>query len=409
MTKDSSKKLTEHFFRHNYARMVAILVRYFGLKEVEIAEDIVQDTLVEAMEKWSVLSIPDNPEGWLMDIAKKKAINFLKRNQNFQSKIAPHLKGNSLSNIDSSTEKDSTLRMIFTCCHPSFPIESQISLALKTLCGLSVSEIANALLTNESTINKRLYRAKQKFRDGTIAYQIPEDGDLKKRLDGVFSTLYLLFNEGYYSSHNEKIIRMDLCFESIRLLKELVDSFPNSHKAKALLALMFFSVARFESRIDENEAIIILEEQNRALWSKELIAQGLNYLHQATDSKEVSVCHLQAGIAAEHCLADSFESTNWESVYLQYRMLEKLNTSVVITFNKIIAKFYGINPKEALADLLALKNEPELQNNIHYFTSIGVFYTELGQKEKAVPFFENALRLSKTSAEKVLIKRKMDN
>ncbi|WP_149304489.1 RNA polymerase sigma factor [Pareuzebyella sediminis] len=409
MNKASPNQLTEHFFRHNHAKIVAILVRYFGLKEVEIAEDIVQDTLIEALEKWSVRSIPDNPEGWLMDVAKKKTINFLKRHQNFQSKIAPNLIGKSLSSTGSSVEKDSTLRMIFTCCHPTLPKESQISLALKTLCGFTVSEIANALLTNESTINKRLYRAKQKFRDGTIAYQIPKDGALQKRLEGVFYTLYLLFNEGYYSSHSEKIIRMDLCFESIRLLEEVIASFPNSQQAKALLALMYFCVARFESRMDEKGAIVILAAQNRKLWSKELIAKGMNQLLQSTKSNEVSSYHLQAGIAAEHCLADSFESTNWESIYQQYVILEKLNPSIIITFNKIIAKFYGINREEALSDLLALKNEPELQHNVHYFTSIGLFYTQLQHHEKAVPFFETALRISKIPAEKALIRRKLQN
>lgn len=404
----NTNTLAEHFFRHNYAKMVAILVRYFGLKEVEIAEDIVQDTLVEAMEKWSIKAIPDNPEGWLMDVAKKKTINFLKRNQNYENKVIPSIKLNSFFEIDQSVEKDSTLRMIFTCCHPDLPSESQISLALKTLCGLSVGEIANALLTTESTINKRLYRAKQKFRDGTISFEIPGNSDLIERLDTVFATLYLLFNEGYYSSHHEKIIRIDLCFEAIRLLKDVIEFHPPSHKAKALLSLMLLLVARFESRIDEKGAMVILAEQSRNLWDKELIAQGIDYLHQSTNSNTISIYHLQAGIAAEHCMASNFETTNWASIYRQYAILEKLNKNVIVTFNKTIAKFYGKNQKEALADLLALKKEPELQSNPHYFTSIGIFYKELDQKEKAIPYFKTALKLSKSITEKTLIEHKMN-
>ncbi|MEO0333913.1 MAG: sigma-70 family RNA polymerase sigma factor, partial [Bacteroidota bacterium] len=260
-----TNQLAEHFFRHNYAKMVAVLVRYFGLDQVEIAEDIVQDTLIEAMEKWSVSDIPQNPGGWLMDVAKKKTINRLKRDQLFHSKIIPSLP---LSSSDPEVETDSTLRMIFACCHPSLPDESQVALALKTLCELSVTEIAHALLTNEATVNKRLYRVKQKFRNGNISFEIPIDIELSDRLDNVFTTLYLLFNEGYYSLHAEKMIRTNLCFEATRLLKEVITAFPDSSKAKALLALMLLNIARFESRTDNNSMPVVLAEQNRAAWDQ---------------------------------------------------------------------------------------------------------------------------------------------
>lgn len=407
MAESSHNHLAEHFFRHNYAKMVAVLVRYFGLKEVEIAEDIVQDALIEAMEKWSIQPIPDNPEGWLMDVAKKKTINFLRRNQLYESKIIPNLKSESFFEINETVEKNSTLRMIFACCHPALPAESQIALALKSLCGLSVSEIANALLTTESTINKRLYRAKQKFRDGSITFQIPNENDLNERLDNVFASLYLLFNEGYYSAHHEEIIRTELCFEAIRLLKEIIISFPDSKKAKALLALMLFSVARFESRIDEKDTVVILAKQDRSLWDKQLITEGMHYLNDSTQGCELSAYHLQAGIAAEHCMAGDFETTNWKSIYRQYCLLEKLDEHVMVTFNKTIAKFYGIDKQEALSDLLALKNEPKLQNNRLYHASIGVFYQELNQKDQAVPYFEKALKLSKSNSEKSLILEKL--
>ena len=409
MTDNSANELTEHFFRHHYAKMVAILVRYFGLKQVEIAEDIVQDTLVEAMEKWSVNSIPDNPEAWLMDVAKKKTINLLRRSQNFEANIIPKIKVEHFLEIDESIEKDSTLRMIFTCCHPELPAESQISLALKTLCGLSIGEIAHALLTTESTINKRLYRAKEKFRDGSIAFQIPTEKNISKRLDNVLSTLYLLFNEGYYASKNEKIIRIDLCFEAIRLLKNIVEYYARFPQAKALLALMLLSVARFESRIDEKGAIVVLSEQNRSLWDKDLIAQGIAYLHQSMEGNQLTIYHLQAGIAAEHGLAESFEATNWKSIYQQYSALERLNKNAIVSFNKSIAKFYAENKEDALSDLLALRNEKALQKNVHYFTTVGVFYTALSQKEKALPYFKTALELSNSASEKSLIEAKMNH
>ncbi len=327
------------------------------------------------MEKWGVYSIPDNPEGWLMGVAKKKMVNYLKRNQNFKTKIAPNL-ATPLFHTDTTLEKDSTLKMIFKCCHPTLPTESQIALALKSLCGLSVGEISNALLTTESTVNKRLYRAKQKFRDGSIHFELPQEEDLTERLDNVFTTLYLLFNEGYYSSHSKKLIRMDLCFEAIRLVKDVIGHFPNSSKAKALLSLMLLSAARFESRTGQNEAIIILAKQDRTSWDKNLIAQGIDYLHQASSGKEISSYHLHAGIAAEHCLAESFQSTNWTSIHNQYTLLKRIASSPIILFNKAISKYYGVDKHDALADLIALKDSPELQKNLHYHTALGVFYTE---------------------------------
>jgi len=341
-------------------------------------------------------------------VAKKKTINFLKRKQTFESKVRPTIQINTLFEAkDQLVEKDSTLRMIFTCCHPSLPVESQIALALKTLCGLSVSEIANALLTSESTINKRLYRAKQKFRDGAIIFEFPDHRSLGTRLDAVFTTLYLLFNEGYYSYHHEKVIRMDLCFEAIRLVKEVLEFYPQSNPAKALLALMYLSVARFESRIDEHGALVILSEQDRTKWDKALIAEGMEYLYQSTADNEVSSYHLQAGIAAEHSLAKDFNSTNWASIYRQYNMLEQLQPNVFFTFNKAIAKFFGISQEEALMDLLALKKEQALQNNSQFYAALGILHAEMGLSEEAQSYFQMALNLSKSTHEQALIEYRM--
>lgn len=402
-----TNELAAHFFRHNHAKLVAILVGYFGLKEVEIAEDIVQDTMVEAMEKWSVQSVPQNPEGWLIDVAKKKTINFLERNQNYKNRILPKLKSHTDLDFGHAQKRDSTLRMIFACCHPDLPTESQVALALKTLCGLNIREIAEALLTNEATINKRLYRAKQKFRDGSIAFIIPESHQLDERLDSVLTTLYLLFNEGYYSAHQEQIIRMDLCFEAIRLLEEVIDTYPDLNEAKALLALMYLSIARTESRIDENGALIIFSEQDRNSWDQGLIARGIDYLHQSSGSQRLSSYHLQAGIAAEHCLAPDFAATNWKSIYKQYELLEKLHSNAIVSFNKAIARFYAGEKQQALKDLLTLQEEPELRQYTHYFASIGTFYAELGEMNKAIPFFEKALSFSKTENERASIRKRL--
>ena len=393
--------------------MVSILVRYFGLNEIEIAEDIVQDTLIEAMERWSIHSLPHNPEGWLMDVAKKKTINLLKRNQLLQNKIIPRLKSTTSLyteiNFSDSAIKDSTLRMIFASCHPSLPTKSQIALSLKTLCGLSVPEIANALLLNESTINKRLYRAKQKFRDGSIIFEIPQEDELRDRLDNVFTTLYLLFNEGYYASHHKELIRIDLCLEAIRLQKQMVEAFANSQKANALLALMLFSFARFESRLDEHGGILVLREQNRSLWDQSLIAEGLDYLQQSTKGNELNRYQLQAGIAVEHCLAQDFKSTNWHSIYQQYSILDHLEPNAIVKLNKAIAKFYCGFREEAIGDLIRLENEPLLRKNRLYFATLGDFLDALGQKEKAVSYYETALKFSDSVAERAFLQKKIDN
>lgn len=411
--KTDHKELTDHLFRHSYAKMIAVLVRYFGLKQIEVAEDIVQDTLMEAMEKWSVESTPDNPEGWLMDVAKKKTINFLRRRQTFQNKVLPQLStGQSLQDeiiISKHTITDSTLRMIFCCCHPSLPIESQIALALKTLCGFSIPEIANALLTNEANINKRLYRAKKKFRDGSISYEIPPEDSSADRLGSVLKVLYLLFNEGYYSQQNSMIIRVELCFEAIRLLKVIFKSYPYSSEVTGLLALMYFQIARIEGRLDENGILIVLEEQNRSLWNKELINLGIEALGRSTKSDRLSTYQLQAGIALEHAIAKDFKHTNWQSIYKQYIILTKIDNSPIIQLNKAISRFYLGEERTAIDDILSLKNNTHLRGNALYHCTLGKLFSMMNEKTKALDYLGKALEYSKSNTERKNIEKLIGN
>lgn len=399
-------QLAEHFFRHSYAKMVAILVRYFGLEQVEVAEDIVQDALVEAMEKWSIQGIPDNPEGWLMDVARKKTINLLKRKQLFKNKIAPQLPF-SISHTDADL-KDSTLRMIFACCHPELPVESQIALALKTLCGLSIPEIARSLLTSEENINKRLFRAKKKFREGSIKFQIPND-DAFNQMETVFQVLYLLFNEGYFSVHHTQKIRLDMCYEAIRILREIVEAYPKSAKANALMAIMLLSAARFESRINPLGELILFEAQDRKLWDRGLIAQAMKHLSKSIEENKVNSYQIQAGILAEHCMANNFESTNWAHIYNLYCLLEKLEpSSILVTFNKALAQFY-LNPSEkSISNLMMLEKNEFLSGNLHFHLALGTLLKKRGSLEKAKHHFESALKLSNSDYEKKIIHSRMD-
>ncbi len=404
---EHTQQLADHFFRHSYAKIVAILVRYFGLAQVEVAEDIVQDTLIEAMEKWSIHGIPDNPEGWIMDVAKKKTINFLKRDQLFHSKIIPQL-ALPMSQT-ATTVSDSTLRMIFACCHPELPMESQISLALRTLCGLSIAEIARALLTTEDNTNKRLYRAKKKFREGKIKFDIPSEKEYSLRLSGVCRTLYVLFNEGYYAPHHKDVLRMDLCYEAVRLLQEVECTSRQSSEINGLLSLMLLLLSRFESRLDENDALICLQDQDRTLWDQALIAQGMNYLKKAIQTDQVNVYQLQAGIAAEHCISQDFESTNWQSIYQQYLVLESIDSSFLVKMNKLISWYYTGHQEKAKACLHQLQELPDFAENTSYHLTLGTLYMSDKDKIQATYHLKRALSLAKYEREKMVIQRRLDS
>ena len=404
MNQANKNQLVEHFFRHSHARMVAILVNYFGLDQVEIAEDIVQDTLIEAMEKWSVSNIPNNPEGWLMDVAKKKTINLLKRKQLFDTKIAKNL-SQSIKNQDATATADSTLKMIFACCHPKLPPESQVALALKTLCGLSIPEISNSLLTTEENINKRLYRARKKFRDGTINYELPSED--VSRLDNVLHVLYLLFNEGCFSLHKEEKIRLDLCYEAIRLLKEVESGFGAYAKVQGLLALMYFSIARFESRIDPMGELILLEEQDRNLWDQQLIAQGMHHLSKSIESDDPNKYQLQAGILAEHCLAVDFQSTNWKGILKQYELLAHIDPQPIVQFNKSIAGFFAGNEEESLAELKKLENDAYFVKNAQFHLAKAILLHKVHENKEAEGAFSMAMQFASSENEKKLVQHRM--
>ncbi|MEO0733105.1 MAG: sigma-70 family RNA polymerase sigma factor [Bacteroidota bacterium] len=405
MEKEEPRQLAEHFFRHSYAKLVAILVRYFGLPSVNLAEDIVQDTLVTAMEAWSLHGLPERPEAWLMDVAKKKTINVLKRDRLLAQKILPRLREDwraTETPLDDVTTQDSTLRMIFACCHPSLPAGSRIALALKTLCGLSIPEIAWALLTTEANVNKRLYRAKQKFRSGAVAFGLPDHRQLAARLGSVHKVVYLLFNEGYHATSHPKAIRMDLCYEAIRLQRQVLAAYPGTAASLALLALMLLQVARFTSRLDNQGGLVLLMDQDRTAWDRSLIAEGVALLQQAARGQELTTYHLQAGIAAEHCLAPNWDSTDWAGIYRQYNLLIRLEDSPILRLNQSIARFYAGGREAALVALLALE-ETSLSKNPHYHATLGVFRAALGDQTRAAARFRKAARLTKSAPEKALL------
>ncbi len=413
-TPENIHQAIEHLFRHESGKMVSVLSRLFGFKNLETAQDIVQDTLLQAMTTWSYSSVPDNPSAWLYRVAKNKAIDFLRREKKFREVSPQYVNllqseyslSPTVNNLFLENEiQDSQLRMMFACCHPLIPAESQIALTLKTLCGLSTSEIAGAFLTSEETIAKRLYRAKEKIKAGEIELIVPEGKELAEKLDVVLKSLYLLFNEGYNSSHPDNLIREDLCEEAMRLTQLLtrhtLTRFPRTY---ALLSLFCFQASRFHARLDDKAHIIILKKQDRSKWNRSLIQTGFDYLEMAAEPFEVSPYHLEAAIASIHAAAPAFEKTDWKSIYHLYELLYQLQPNPVVAMNKSIASSYAISKQKALDELQQIKG---LEQHHLFHATIGEMYLELDQKLNAKLAFQKAVALTNSQSEKLLLFEKI--
>ncbi len=398
--------------------MVAILTRIFGIHNLELAEDVLQDTLHQALADWSLVGIPDNPGGWLMTVAKRKAINTIKRERfyrSFAGDMDALLKSQwtsvyTMDQVFLEPEiRDSQLRMIFTCCHPELPVEAQIALSLKILCGFSIPEISAALLTTDANVSKRLYRAKEKIRARHIDLSVPTGAHLRDRLDAVLLAIYLLFNEGYNTSGDNPAIRQDICLEAMRLGMLLTEhpvtrEYPPLY---ALMALLCLHSARFDARLDTNNALVILEDQDRSRWNKELIHEGINFLLRSTGGDDATGLHLEAAIAAEHCLAPDFESTNWDRIHQYYTALVQLKPSSVIHLNLAIVIGKKDGPQIAIPLLHELENHKALENYYLLYASLGEFYQQTGEKDKARRYFHRAKDLTKSPAIQELLDRKM--
>ena len=287
---------------------------------------------------------------------------------------------------------------MFTCCHPELSVKAQIALTLKTLCGFGVKEVASALLATESTINKRLYRAKSDIRGLDGGFDIPQGKELEQRLETVNLTLYLLFNEGYNSSSGNAIIHKEMCLEAIRLAKLLCEHFKQHKKTYALLSLMYFHAARFEARIDDKGTIILFEDQDRSKWDKDLINIGMQFLQQSMDTS-LSSYHIEAGIAAQHCMATSFETTDWQSISQQYQLLEKIKPNPIIKLNLAIiqSKLEGL--EVSLQELGRLEKDQTLKSYHLLPATQGIFNMKLGHYTLAIEYFIKAQNLNPSTSE----------
>ena len=412
-------KIVDNLFRHDAGRLVSVLTRVFGAENLDLAEDVVQDSLVEALNQWTYKGIPENPSGWLFMVAKNKALNIINREKNkrkYASDVAHFLESQwtaqpALNHIFSDSQiVDDQLRMMFTCCHPAISSDSQVALTLRTLCGFSIPEIAKAFLTTEENINKRLVRARQKIREDKIPFEVPEGKDLESRLDAVLETIYLLFNEGYSASTGNDLIRFELCEEAIRLAGIIAehDGIQNKSNVYAILALMYLNASRFRSRTSDSGGILTLAEQDRTQWDLSLMQKGFYYLERSTAHKTLSIYHILAAISAYHCSAPDFESTDWTSILSLYDKLIQIDDSPVVLLNRaiVLAKVNG--PQSGLDELEKIKDSPALATYHLFHSTQAEFYLQLNDLTRASAGFEKAMTLSSLQAEKDLLKKKLE-
>lgn len=400
--------LIPHLFRTEFRKITAVLCKVFGMEHMEIAEDLASETFLSALETWPYKGIPENPTAWLYLVAKNKAKNYYQRNQLFAEKIAAKIKTESPEatemdiNLSEENIADSQLQMLFAICHPAIPMEAQIGLALRILCGFGIEEIANAFLTSKDVINKRLFRAKEKLRTENIAIVFPGNADIQDRLDTVLTTLYLLFNEGYYSESQDAVLREDLCLEAMRITYLLIEhEQTNQPRVNALLSLMCFHASRFEARRNENGEIVLYQDQDETRWNEELIARGAWFLHAASQGKEMSRYHIEATIAYWNTQkTDTLEK--WEHILQLYNRLLRLVYSPMAALNRT----YALSKVQGKAAAIAEAEKLELAGNHYYYVLLGELYREI-DNAKALLHLQHALTLAKTETDKRTIQQKI--
>ncbi|NBC03308.1 MAG: sigma-70 family RNA polymerase sigma factor [Bacteroidetes bacterium] len=391
--------------------MTAILTRIFGFQHSKLVEDIVQDTFLSALKTWPLKGQPDNPSAWLMQVAKNKAINTIKKNNRLGS-----LDVDSISQVDQIARlfldheiKDSQLRMLFACCYPDLSQKNQIILMLKTLCGFSNAEISSALLMTPEAVKKALYRSKSEIHSKYNDITVPAIDIAKERLDTIYTVIYLMFSEGYKRSYDDHLISEDLSFEAVRLATLLLD-IPNVNHGKthALLSLIYFNIARFPARIGKNGEIIDLKVQDRRLWDKNCLNAGFHHLIQSRQSDLLSKFHLESFIASLHCSVDSYEKTDWGSILSTYQKLMKIDDSELIRLNAAIALGKVEGPKAGLAALDKIDFQSAKDKQYLLYAAKAELYMHMNLFDKAKSYYQVAADLAGSNADKKYLKSKIE-
>jgi RNA polymerase sigma-70 factor (ECF subfamily) len=406
--------LVDHLFRHQAGQVVATLTRIFGPRQIDLAEDVVQETLLKALRQWPYRGIPDNPGAWIMRVAKNHALDILRREHALRGKQERIAALAALDDPATPTEildcelRDDMLRMMFTCCHPTIGREARVALTLKTLGGFGVHELARAFLTHEATIAQRIVRAKRTIRAQRIPFAVPDADELPARLGSVLDVLYLLFNEGYSAHAGENLVRHDLCAEAIRLTSLLATHPAGDQPAvHALLALMLLQTARLPARTDAAGDLLLLDEQDRGLWDRTLIDRGLRELERSACGDELTEYHLQAGIAACHAVAPSYAATDWPRILADYDELVALSASPVVALNRAVALAMVAGPHAGLDALDQVGNLPGLAGYHLFHATRAELLRRIDDQAGALESYRRALEHVATEPERRFLMRKI--
>jgi len=406
-------RLVDDLFRHEAGRLIAILTRIFGPANLGLAEDVAQEALIAALEVWPYHGVPDNPTAWLTQVAKNRALNVLKRERIFAGRaheLAAQLDEAALAAepAGSRSGMDDVVHLLFVACHPALAPETRIALTLKTVAGLSVEQIAGALLAQPTAISQRLVRAKKQVRELGLGFDVPA-AEFPQRLDSVLEALYLLFNEGYGAHDGEDLVRAELCDEAMRLCRLIAhyqDRAP-APRVHALLALMLLQSARLPARVDAAGELVPLEDQDRSRWNQARIAEGLAHLERSAEGDEASSYHLEAGIAAHHAIARSHRDTDWREILALYDQLLIANPSPIVALNRAVALAQCDGPAAGIKALASLQSSPVLQRYHLLWATLATLHAELGDLVAAGGYYRKALACPCSAPERRFLEHRL--